>query len=336
MNIYWWIGCIVCVILLLALIDVLAFSFLSFNSHRIFHPERYEIALPEKLKSSSEHQTIEKGKMIAKTKKIVIACLARNAAHIFDKASKRIEMIGELFGDYKVLLFENDSVDRTRSLLKIWTHTNPQVELLDCDDLGCKDCKFNLLDGYALGAWHGDRMKRMAFLRNRYLSHFKDHCNHDYLMVYDFDLDGGISKEGILHSIGCESQWDAVFANGRMRLPPFGISSSMYDGLAFVSSRKTDDLGIVARFIELSGLNEKGLLPVASAFNGLAIYKKECLRDARYHSVNDKLNCEHVGLHYDMIDAGYNRLYINSHMELEAGPQGPKNKFTTFFSFLFH
>ena len=167
----------------------------------------------------------------------MIASLARDVVGIFDKATKRIEAIGSLFGDYEVVIFENDSKDGSRKLFKDWMLRNPRVNLLECDDLGCKDCKFHTKDGYTLGAASLDRMNRMSFFRNRYIDYFCKNSNSDYLLVYDFDLDGGVSLDGILHSMGYEDLWDAVFARGISRLPPLGLTPVMYDGLAYVSEK---------------------------------------------------------------------------------------------------
>ena len=334
MRIYWWIGIILFMVVFLIIVDFLCFGLFSFNIHAIFHPDRYGIALPESPRSTKDHNTIQKGKDIAKQKKITIASLARDVSHIFNKASKRIEAMGSLFGDYEVLVFENDSKDGSRELFEDWSARNARVNLLECEDLGYKDCKFDTANGYTLGAASLDRMNRMSFFRNRYLEHFCKKSDSDYLLVYDFDLDGGISLEGILHSIGCEDQWDAVFARGLSRFPPLGFVAAMYDGLAYVS-KGSEDLGIVSRFIELNCNPEEGLVEVDSAFNGLGIYKRACVLDAKYHSVNETLNCEHIGLHYDMIKNGHNKIYINNIMELEAGMQGPKNKFAVTCEFLF-
>ena len=261
MSIYSWIGIILCGFSFLVIVDIICAGFFSFNFHAIFHPERYGIILPEPQRSAKDYDTIQKGKKIASQKKVTIAILARDVSHIFDKALKRIEAIGSLFGDYEVIIFENDSTDRSRELFKGWITCNPRVNLLECEDLGYKDCKFNTTSGYKLGVSSLDRMNLMSFFRNRYIEHFCKKSDSDYLLVYDFDLNGGISLEGILHSIGCEDLWDAVFARGLSRFPPFGLTSVMYDGLAYVS-KGSEDLGIVSRFFELNSLPKEGLVEV--------------------------------------------------------------------------
>jgi hypothetical protein len=327
-------GVILLIIVLVVIVDFLCFGFFSFNFHEFLHPERYNISLPETERTKKDLEIIHRGKNIASLKKIMIASLARDVAGIFDKATKRIEAIGSLFGDYEVVIFENDSKDGSRKLFKDWMLRNPRVNLLECDDLGCKDCKFHTKDGYTLGAASLNRMNRMSFFRNRYIDYFCKNSNSEYLLVYDFDLDGGVSLDGILHSMGYENLWDAVFARGISRLPPLGLTPVMYDGLAYVSE-KCDKKSIFSRFLELNSLPNEGFVKVKSAFNGLGIYKRKAVLSSRYHSVNKTLNCEHIGFHYDMIKNGHDKIYINNLMEIEAGPQGPDNKFLTTWQFLF-
>jgi len=339
MKIYWWIGIILFLVAFLAIVDCICFGLFSFNSHRIFHPERYGVILPAIQHTAMDQETIQKGGKIASKKKVMIASLGRDISEIFPMAVKRLEAIGSLFGDYEVVIFENDSKDGSRELFKSWCRANSKVNLLDCEDLGYKDCKFNAKEAYASGALSLDRMTRMAFFRNRYVDHFCNKSDADYLLVYDFDLDGGVSLAGILHSIGCEDRWDAIFAKGLARLPPFGLGTVTYDGLAYVSKgsggRCHSPLGTVPRFIEQNCLPTEGLVEVDSAFNGLAIYKRKCVLDAKYHSINETLNCEHIGFHHDMIKHGHDKLFINNLMELEAGPQGPSNKIMTTWNLLF-
>ena len=62
-------------VVFLIIVDFLCFGLFSFNIHAIFHPDRYGIALPESPRSTKDHNTIQKGKDIAKQKKITIASL---------------------------------------------------------------------------------------------------------------------------------------------------------------------------------------------------------------------------------------------------------------------
>ena len=55
-------------------------------------------------------------------RRVVIAGLARNLAKILPQTIKRIESLGERFADYRVVIYENDSTDRTLEILKSWAN----------------------------------------------------------------------------------------------------------------------------------------------------------------------------------------------------------------------
>ena len=73
-------------------------------------------------------------------KTITICCLCRNISNIFSKSKIKLETIGKIFKSYQIVLFENDSSDNSRKLLKKWTQENKNVILLNCN---VKDCKLN-------------------------------------------------------------------------------------------------------------------------------------------------------------------------------------------------
>ncbi len=52
--------------------------------------------------------------------RVVMAGLARNVAHILGQTIRRVEHLGSQFGDYRVVIYENDSSDATRERLRSW------------------------------------------------------------------------------------------------------------------------------------------------------------------------------------------------------------------------
>ena len=164
-------------------------------------------------------------------------------------------------------------------------------------------------------------MEQMASFRNEYLKYtYLNYKDYDYLIVIEFDLEGGVSKSGIYDSLK-NKNWDAIFANGIVPLPPFGLNYSMYDALAFIP-HDNNKRNTLRRFAGLYSLNfySNDMIRVKSAFNGIGLYKIKSIQDKYYH-VRDDYNCEHVGLHFQL-----NKCYINKKMVLYAGLQGPSNK----------
>jgi hypothetical protein len=339
------IGIILLIITIIIIVDAIFFMF-CYNMDKIWRPSRYKNSfLIENYKYTSEDKNIiEKGKKRAENTKMVIYTLCRNISKEFDKSKKQLEDIGKLFKEYKIIVFENDSNDNSRDLLKNWTKENKNIILLDCCDkclfplnnCYCDEekynCKLRHKKGYDIGVVSSSRVHMMKNHRNKCLEYIKNNfSNYDYVGVFDFDIEGGILKSGIYHSIGLDN-WDAIFANGRSPLPPFSLNSSMYDSFAY-RSENNDNESTVKKWFKMIKLKSKvgdKLIPVKSAFNGFGIYKLNSTRDSKYKIMNSPLNCEHVGLHDDMYKKGFNKMYINPNMLLFAGFQGPSNRWKAF------
>ena len=77
------------------------------------------------------------------------------------------ENTGKNFKEYKIIIFDNDSTDNTRSLLKKWSKINKNVILLNCCDINNCNCILNInLNNYS---WSSkERINKMAYFRNKY------------------------------------------------------------------------------------------------------------------------------------------------------------------------
>jgi hypothetical protein len=304
---------IITVIILLSL-DFYLYMVNSFNIEKYTSPDKYGIFLT--------NTTIpEKGKKIAEDSRAVLCCLARNNEKTCNRSIKMLEGIGKMFKDYRVIIFENDSEDSTREIVKNWESKNEKVTLLNCCSKNSYDCKLKTKTGYSHGVVSNKRMEQMSSFRNEYLKYaYLNYNDYDYLIVTEFDLEGAIDKSGIYDSLEQEN-WDGIFANGLIPLPPFGVNHSMYDALAFIPHNHNEQ-SILRRFMGLYLLNfyRPSMIRVDSAFNGFGIYKFNSIID-KYYNIRDDYNCEHVGFHFQL-----DKLYINKKLLLYPGLQGPKNK----------
>jgi len=317
---------LVCVILF---VDFIFYMF-SFNVNKVLHPARYRnVFLSET--QILDRATVDRGRNRAQQASLVIATLCRDVAPAFDLSKRRLESIGQMFGDYHIVIFENDSSDNSRQLLQDWATENPKVTLLDCcDDCDtCCTCRLKHKNGYDMGAVSFSRVAMMRDHRNRYMEHVaKNLPSFDYLMVYDFDLEGALLKSGLFHTLGLDG-WNGMFANGRILLPPLGLNHSMYDSFAFRAADDEEGSSTnLKRFWQLKKMAQKltdPVIPVRSAFNGLGLYKMPEVLAHRYRLLPPPYQCEHIGFHADM-----HFLYINPAMFLISGMQGPNNKFKAF------
>lgn len=250
---------------------------------------------------------------------IVICGLAHQCALTLSRTLRRVDQLRCLFRQSAVVVFENESRDRTLDILMRWAAVNDRVRVLSEPfpaslELPAKheaagDPAFSLA-----------RIRRMAWARNQYLNYVREHQDPDFLLVLDFDL-YRLSLAGISDTFGSEREWDAVFSNSRSfsryrlwrprvywdtyAFKPQGDSGPQTRAQIYDSQQRLQAL-------------EPGddWLPVASAFGGLGIYRWPAMRPHQYKCVkNDDpeigARCEHVTLHADMALAGHDRLFIN-------------------------
>lgn len=255
-------------------------------------------------------------------KRIVIAGLCRDNADAIPLFIKRTEVIRKLFSDSRVVVFENDSEDNTRDLLKGWARTSPGVDIVDCPN----DCKLKHLAARSGGSFSKSRMERMCEYRNMLLDHIMaKYADFDNVMMLDIDLAGPISLDGMAHTFGLPFQWDCVSAYGLMSGVLTLGKMIMYDGLAFRSNKSMSDKWTIVQAMHncLQGSGYvRGSQPVRvlSNFCGAAIYHMESLHDIRYRAKGAR--CEHICLHEDMHERGFDKHYMNPNMILLAGLQG--------------
>ena len=165
-------------ILILFLIIIVFELCTGFNFHKLFNKKLYECTdlsintsdCNNNCKLVIKHRILE-GKLKASKSKVVICGLARNIEKLFNILKERLEKTGSYFLDYKIVLFENNSNDNTRNLLKKWSNDNKNVILLECCSLGNCGCHLKKLaiDKNKIGMFETERMRKMALYRNKYL-----------------------------------------------------------------------------------------------------------------------------------------------------------------------
>ena len=241
---------------------------------------------------------VARGRETMRHKRVVICGLARDIAPFLPNTIRRIEQLGELFADYRVVVYENDSLDDTREILLKWAKRCPRVHVLS-DRL---QAPVNRQIRCPL------RGTRMALYRNKYRDFVARHfADFDTCIVADMDLPGGWSYDGISNSFGWDD-WDVVGSYGvifqriRYRLNvPVHFDAWAYREQGSFAPMPT---GVVNRYYWQRG---ESLVPVYSCFGGLAVYRMDALLSARYEGGD----CEHVPLHRKMQEQGFSRIYLN-------------------------
>jgi hypothetical protein len=231
--------------------------------------------------------------------KVVFCGLCRDVRPFLPRLVARLARLGAMFRDYRIVLYENDSEDATREFLTDWRAVNPRVELLG-GPMGVP--RFPQNRSSARGAW-------LACCRNQYRERVAAaFAGFDHAIVFDTDLAGGWSYDGIAHTFGADD-WDVVGSNGLVchsSSRPGRMKFCHYDVWAFRPAVGTAARALVDH-TTLDLPRGAPLLPVESCFGGLAIYRVSCLLAAAYGGDD----CEHVVFHDRLRSAGLGRQFLN-------------------------
>lgn len=124
---------------------------------------------------------------------VVFAGLAHNVAGVLPEITAHVESSGELFRNYSVFVYENDSFDGTAAQLGAWRASNPRVRFLS-----------EQLRRASATSDRETRTPRMAEYRNRLLDFTRAHdalASADAVVMLDFDLPCCWSVRALAHSV---------------------------------------------------------------------------------------------------------------------------------------
>ena len=232
------------------------------------------------------------------SQRVVIAALARNVAHIMPATMARIERLGGMFADYRVVIYENDSDDDTSQQIERWSRANPKVVLIS-ETLG---------DPVNPPSRCVERVARMAKYRaNCHAMIRQRFSDWDKVVVLDSDLLSGWSYDGIANTFG-HAGWDFVGSNGII-YKRFGTQPNVeiqYDAWAY---RDTPDyLPLSTKEVNFMHWDRgESMVPLYCCFGGLGVYRMEAFLAGRYCGGD----VEHVGLHRSMREQGYGNQFLN-------------------------
>jgi len=255
-------------------------------------------------------------------KSVVICSIVRDAARQLERNIPVIEELCEPFSWSRVVVYENDSIDRTVEVLERWKQRNPSVCVIT-EKLSIRTVPTGseVSSNPYFSFW---RIEKMARYRNRYLDYIESQgWDPDYLVVVDLDVNR-IYKKGVLASFTEEYDWDVVTAFGYSLSPH--LTLRYHDAYALVelgkeSCPQTEDSIVASSYAYASLRGRSGWKRVYSAFGGLAVYKYKRLRGIRYCALPNadprvEARSEHFGLLKQMHDRGETRVYLNPQMLL--------------------
>jgi len=214
---------------------------------------------------------------------VLICGICRDVETRLPYTIKIMEQIGELFDDYKIIVYENNSKDDTRNLLKNWKHSNAKVFSIS-EDVLKSDLEKVIVNKNTNGSFF--RPEEIARARNivQDIAMSKRFSKYKYIIWMDMDFKIPPKFEGIIETFQSTQEWDAVLAYG---IDPPGY---FWDWYAFRdtiyplgSELLGNDWWYMPKQLKLDQKDD--WYPVYSAFGGCGIYKKSSIKGCRYSAV---------------------------------------------------
>jgi len=247
---------------------------------------------------------------------LVVCGLVRNAEENLQKNLARLDVLRPYFRSFRVVIYENDSTDRTKQILEEYASERADVFVSTAD--------YNE-DPMTGGPFSLHRIDLMARFRNQYLKKLNEYPDTDYVAVIDLDI-YSFSTEGFLGCFRKAGDWDMLSAFGSNYVE-YSSGPVFYDIYAFVPRTQSPVLEMYFRdFNEFKNqqsnlyktfLKAAEPLPVNSNFNGLAIYRYACLTcGVAYASAPCTMEgiasyCEHVVFNKLLMEKGYQALFLD-------------------------
>ena len=256
---------------------------------------------------------------------IIICGIVRNAERGLKRNIPEIKRLCQMSKGYKVFVYENDSTDMTKKLLKEWHDSDPANVFVSLNDTSAQPTIPSVSDVPSINPFYSQkRIDKMAKLRNAYMQFVDDMgWSADYFVVVDLDV-ARTSADNIMSSFVRED-WDAVTAFGYSTSPK--LKRRYHDTYALTELGDEDNPQTEEKIIKNSKKyanlnNDNHWVRVFSAFGGLAIYRFNCIKGLRYEVLknNDprvQVKCEHYSIYYQMKRRGFDRVYINPAMSLK-------------------
>ena len=237
---------------------------------------------------------IEEGKKKLENKTVVFSMLCRNNANVLEKNINILtKLVKDYVKDYRFVVYENDSADSTKEVLK---------------NIKEKNKKFYYKSETNRRKHFGptknqERTKALAEYRNRNLEYIKDnYSDFDHVIVCDSDFID-ISQKGFYNSFGLlySSETDAMCGNsfqlldlGRHKKELWNYDSWAFRGTWWYdicyfpnSNISSDPMLWFGYWFPPVGTNP---IVINSGFGGMCIYKTKDYLNGEY----DGRDCEHV------------------------------------------
>lgn len=216
---------------------------------------------------------------------VIFAGTCRNVEPYIKKILEYVDKCGKKFNSYCLIVYENDSSDKTREILE-------------------KNKKSNYYYIFEDNIQEKRRTVRLERGRNLIMDKVRE-LNKEYLIMIDLD---NVNKRGTfvktIDSCFDNEDWDVICANQKRRY--YDTYALRYCDLTYDCGAKRPSDGKKCGEIKIKfPRNER--IDVDSAFGGIAIYKlssipNHCKYNGKYDDGDEK--CEHVDFNKCIKDSG--------------------------------
>lgn len=256
---------------------------------------------------------------------LIICGIVRNAEIGLKRNLPIIDALCEKVKDYHIIVYENDSLDKTKSILETWQLKNPSRIHISINDIDSTEIIPKVKNTMVNPFFSRKRISKMADLRNKYMDYIDlQDWRADYLIVVDLDV-AHLYLKGIISSLISDVEWDAVVANGYSLSPKLyrryhdTYALSMWGDQA--NPQTEDKIKRLAKKLGKLKISDDWIR-IASGFGGLAIYRFEAIKGLRYLALPNQdakveVKCEHFSIYSQMFERGFKRFYINPAMVLQ-------------------
>jgi len=221
---------------------------------------------------------------------VIICGVVKNAdKNLQNNLDLAIE-IGKKCDKYKIVIYENNSTDRTKSILSSYS-TKPQFEII-MEDISPEEIKKNSkIWAYTAvtGSDHSCRMEQISNARNKLITEIQTEKYAEYNYVVMIDLDGKFfAIDGIINSLYLiqENPLRIIYGNSLNYYDYYALRSPHYEynlfgpeliGEHFWANMYNSRLQIKP--------NSPDLVTVYSAFNGIGVYDKKAFIGTNYDAL---------------------------------------------------
>ena len=248
---------------------------------------------------------VELGRTFAAEARVALVAICRNAMPWLPRTLDLVERTGAAFASWSAFVFENDSEDGTKDVLKAWADGDRRK--------------------VSLNIHHRPHLSHtIAQERTVALAEYREQCQHwvrsrepvDYVIVFDTDPWGGFSIDGVMNSIAwlaLDRSWYGLASYSWCEMnTAIGPIAAHYDAFA-------------ARLNHWGRRDQQwfhhwhpavGSPPVEfnSAFGQLCVYRADPYLSGKYGGSD----CEHAVLHRSIAEQA--RLWSDEHYRLGLNP----------------